>query len=142
MRSTFTIPKQSLTASRPSDLDHVLLVVGRVLDKIAHRGGVRRMLLCEVFEYVELLVIDLGDVNIEHAMVGRRIDRDLARGGIDADSGFQRLDDLDAVDAARLLDRLRPDPEALIGSHGEFGDVGIIGTEAVVASYNKGLGGF
>ena len=72
-------PSQTGFGGRPaSDLDHVLLVVSGVLDKIAHRGGIRRLLLREVFQHLELLVADLGDVNIEHAMVGWRVDRDLA----------------------------------------------------------------
>src|ERR1019366_10628931 len=138
MRSTFTFPKGS--DGRPaSDLDHVLLVVVRVLDKIAHRGGVRRLLLREVFQHVELLVVDLGDVYVEDAMVGRRVDRDLARGSIDADSGFQRFDYLHSVDTARFLDRLRPYTEALIGPHGEFGNVGIIGAKALVETRNEGF---
>src|SRR3954463_8491740 len=45
MRSAFIIPKPDLR--RDSDLDHVLLVVVRVLDEIVYRRSVRRLLLRE-----------------------------------------------------------------------------------------------
>src|SRR5258705_2798832 len=90
-RSTFTFPKQDLRADPPSNLDHVLLVVGRVLDEIADGGGVGRLLLGEIFQHLELLVGHFGDVHVEHAMMRRRVDRDLARRSIPADAGFQCL---------------------------------------------------
>ena len=52
-------------ADAPSDLDHVLLVVVRILDEIADGGGIGRLLLREVFEHLELLVLDFGDVDVE-----------------------------------------------------------------------------
>src|SRR6266568_8216186 len=125
-----TLPEQDLTAEQPSNLDHILLVVVRVLDEVAYGGGVRRFLLSKIFQHLELLVADLGDMDIEHAMMRWRVDGNLAGGRIDADAGFERLDDLYPVNAARLLDRLRPQPESLIGPHRELGDVGIIGTVA------------
>src|SRR3954470_13323367 len=130
-RSTFAFPKQELRAGPLSNLDHVLLVVGRVLDKVADGGGIGRLLLGEILQHLELLVGDFGDVHVEHAMVRRRIDGDLAGGRIDADPSLQGLDDLHPIDAASLLDSFRPQPESLIGTHREFGDVRIVGAEAV-----------
>ena len=54
-RSTFTFPKQGLTAGGPSGLDHILLVVVRVLDQVAYRGGVGRLLLGEILQHLEFL---------------------------------------------------------------------------------------
>src|ERR1700730_291446 len=135
-RSTFSAPK-GFDRRPASDLDHILLVVVRVFDEIAHRGGVGRLLLREVFQHLELLVVDFGDMHVQDAMMGRWVDRNLARRSIDADSGFQRLDDLDSVDTGRLLDRLRPQAETLIGCHCEPGNVGVIGAEALVKSGNE-----
>src|SRR4029079_11456154 len=42
----------------PSDLDHVLLVVVRVLDQVADGSGIRRLLLREILQHVQLLVFD------------------------------------------------------------------------------------
>src|SRR5471032_2551613 len=118
-------------AATPSNLDHILLVVVRILDEVAYRRGIGGLLLREVLQHLELLVADLGDMNVEHAMMRRRVDRDLAGRRVDADAGLQRLDYLDAVDAAGLLHRFRPETEALVGSHRKLGDVGIIGAEAL-----------
>src|SRR5580692_6800147 len=82
-----------------SKLDYILLVVIRIFYQVADRGGVRRLLLREVFQQHELLVFDLGNMNVEDTVMGRRIDGHLARGRVDADSGFERLDHLQAVDA-------------------------------------------
>src|SRR5271163_2278837 len=122
---------------RPSELDYILLVVVGVLDEIANRGGVGRCLLGEVLEHVELLVFDLGDVDVEDAMMGRRIDRHRARRRFDADARLERLDHLQAIDAACLLHRLRPQQEALVGSHREFGDIGIVGAKPLVEALDE-----
>src|SRR6476646_2563682 len=128
-RSTFTFPKRGRRIDPLSNLDPMLAAVGPVLDGIADGGGIGRLLLGEIFQNLELLVGDLGDVHVENAMVRWRIDSDLAGRGIDADPRLKGFDDLHPVDAASLLDRFRPQPESLIGPHRELGDVRIIGAE-------------
>src|ERR1700749_1817326 len=76
-RSTFTFPKQDCRADPRSNLDHVLLVVSRVLDEVTDGGRIGRLLLSKVLEHLELLVRDFGDMDVENAMVRRRVDRDL-----------------------------------------------------------------
>src|SRR6202165_756195 len=141
LRLTFIAVFLAAAGQPGSDFDDVLLVVAGILDEIAHGCGIRRLLLREIFQHLELLVIYFRNVNIEHAMMGRRIDRDLAGGSIDADTGFQRLDDLHSIDGACFLDSLRPYAEALVGSHGQFGNIRIIGAEALVESRDKSFVG-
>src|SRR3954451_21453589 len=135
-RSTCTFPNQGLRRTA-SDLDYILLIIGRVLDEVANRCGIGRLLLGEIFEHLELLVVDFGDVNVEHAMMRRRIDGHLSGRSIDADPGLQRVDDFAAVDAAGLLHGLCPQLEALIGPHSKLGNVGIIRAKAFVEVRNE-----
>src|SRR5690242_10353852 len=101
-------------ARRASQFDHILLVVARVLDEIAYRARVDRRLILERLHDLELVILYLRDADIEHAMMCGRIDGHLSARRIDADTGFERLNNLRAFDGARLLDTLRPEIEALI----------------------------
>src|ERR1700727_3000210 len=105
-RST-SAPACSVREAR-SELDHILLVVVRILFKVADRGGVRRLLLREVFEQIKFLVFDLGDVDVENAVMRRRVN---------ADAGFERFDHFQSVYAFGLLHAVRPKVETLVGPH-------------------------
>src|ERR1700722_11202381 len=65
-------------------------------------------------------------------MMGRRINRYLARWRIDADASFKRFDHLHSVDALGLLHAVGPKVETLVGPHREFGHVRIVRAKALV----------
>ena len=92
-----------LAIGRLVHLDDVLFGLTRILLQVADRGRVGWLALREGLQQVHLLVLEDGEMNVEDAVMGRRIERDLAARAVDADAAFQRLDHLVAVDGARLL---------------------------------------
>src|ERR1700752_2213286 len=66
-------------------LDNVLLRIAGILFQIADRGGVVRLALREGFDEDRLLVLHLGEVDVEDAVMGLRIERHLSARRVDAD---------------------------------------------------------
>src|SRR6476660_7965892 len=111
-----------LAIGRLVHLDNVLFGLTRILLQVADGGRVGWLALREGLQQVHLLVLEDGEMNVEDAVMGRRIERDLAARAVDADAAFQRLDHLVAIDGARLLHAGGPQQHALIARHREIGD--------------------
>src|SRR6185503_1044105 len=78
--SSFWIMTRARRLARVSslDVDHVLLVVVRILLEVAHRLRIRWLLLRPALHHLELPVLRFGDVDVEAAVVRLRVDRRLA----------------------------------------------------------------
>src|SRR3984893_8491916 len=110
-------------------LDDVLLRLAGIFLQIAYCSGVIRFALREGLDEHWLLVLHLGEMDVEDGMMGLRIERHASARRVNADAALERLDHLLAIQRASLFDSGGPEQHALIARHRQIGDRWIVHSE-------------